>query len=292
MSLPMVYGDDPTAAREYTLEHYWDAFFNEGGTTGPGSILGVADGEVEQALANYIGILSAVKDLSTPDDRAPLGQAGRSVAHLFSLLENHQKADTSSLAYLRFTEMVSKYLYDPNSPLRDEDLYLPFAEGMERSAFTPEDMRAAYAYEARVCRTNRYGTAVPDFRFSTADGSKGSLYGVRAEYTVLFFSNPGCTACKDIINEIRTRSYIDSYIATGRLAIVNIYIDEEVSKWRDYLPNYPAGWINGYDYTFKLRDSGKYGIRAIPSLYLLDSSKRVLLKDAPTEKVLSYLDRI
>ena len=58
------------------------------------------------------------------------------------------------------------------------------------------------------------------------------------------------------------------------------------------MPNYPSSWINGYDYTFKLRSSGTYDIRAIPSLYLLDSRKRVLMKDAPTETVLSYLDKI
>ena len=31
-------------------------------------------------------------------------------------------------------------------------------------------------------------------------------------------------------------------------------------------------------------------MRAIPSLYLLDAEKRVLMKDAPVEKVLQYLD--
>ena len=65
-----------------------------------------------------------------------------------------------------------------------------------------------------------------------------------------------------------------------------------MSKWRDYSHNYPSCWINGYDYTFSLRESGAYDIRAIPSLYLLDSDKRVLMKDAPTPKVLSFLDKI
>ena len=65
-----------------------------------------------------------------------------------------------------------------------------------------------------------------------------------------------------------------------------------MQKWREYLPNYPKDWINGYDYTFSLRDSRKYDIRAIPSLYLLDAGKRVIMKDAPTSDVLSYLETI
>ena len=67
---------------------------------------------------------------------------------------------------------------------------------------------------------------------------------------------------------------------------------DEVQKWREYLHNYPPEWINGYDYTFSLRDSGSYDIRAIPSLYLLDAGKRVIMKDAPTGRVLDYLETI
>lgn len=292
MSLPLVYGDDPAAAREYTLEHFWDAFFSQGGPTTDKTILGVADGEVEQALANYIAVLNISKELATPENTAPLKQAQKSVGTLFSKIERTQKADTSSHVFARMTELVSKYLYDPNSPMRDEDLYLPFAEAARTSPCTPDDMRAAYNYEAKQCRTNTFGSVAPDFKYSDAGGRKGSLHGVSADYTMLFFSNPGCNSCKEIINEVLSRDYVSRYIADGKLAIVNIYIDEEISKWRDYLPNYPKDWINGYDYTFQLRDSGKYDIRAIPSLYLLDSSKRVLMKDAPTERVLSFLDTI
>ena len=35
-----------------------------------------------------------------------------------------------------------------------------------------------------------------------------------------------------------------------------------------------------------------YGLRAIPSLYLLDKEKRVILKDAPVEIVIEYLNTI
>ena len=291
-AVPMMLSTDSEETTSYIIDHYWDDFFAGDGTTDNQSILGVQDGDVEQALANYLAILQMRKDLATPDNLQPLRQAQRGVGSLFSKIERKQKEEPSSHVYQRMTEMVSRYLYDPNSPLRDEDLYLPFAESAEKSPCTSDDMRPAYRFEAGACRTNSFGTQVPDIRYCDIKGHKGNLYSVKADYTMLFFSNPGCTACKEIVNEIIARGYTDRYISTGRLAIVNIYIDEEVSKWRDYVPNYPTSWINGYDYTFKLRTSGTYDIRAIPSLYLLDSSKRVLMKDAPTEKVLSYLDKI
>ena len=292
VSVPLVYDGDAEAETGYVLEHYWDSFFAADGSTTPVSILGVRDAEFEQALANYIGILQSQKMQATPDNQVPLERARKSVRTMFDKLERKAKSEPDSHSYLRITEIVSKYLYDPNSPMRDEDIYLPFAEAAAKSPCTREDMRQAYQYEAGQCRINGYGQKVPDIKYCDPKGHKGSLYGVNADYTMLFFSNPGCNACKEIVNEVLSRGYTDRLINQGKLAIVNIYIDEEVSKWRDYVGNYPSSWINGYDYTFKLRDSGAFDIRAIPSLYLLDSQKRVLMKDAITENVLSYLDRI
>ena len=292
VTVPSVYEEGTTEAKEYVVQHYWDGFFNGEGATTPEAVLGVPDGDVEQALANYIQILKTLKLQSTPDEPAQFKMACDGVRHMFSQLEKRQLADTSAKTYIRFTETVSKYLYDPNSPLRDEDFYLPFVEAMAVSPCTRDNMRNAYRFEASQCRKNGYGQTAPNFSYKDARGNKGSLYAIGAEYVMLFFSNPGCTSCKEIINDIGASGCIHPMIADHRLAIVNIYIDEEVQKWREYLPNYPKDWINGYDYTFSLRTSGVYDIRAIPSLYLLDAKKRVLMKDAPTAAVLSYLETI
>ena len=292
MTVPSVYGDNTEEAREYVLDHYWDAFLNGEGRTDSGAILGVADAEVEQALANYIQILSTLKLESTPDDMTSLKQAQGSVKKFFKKLESRQLADTSSRAYMRITELVAKYLYDPNSPMRDEDFYLPFVESMAVSPCTRENMRNAFRFEASQCRKNGFGQTVPNFNFKDKNGNRGSLHAINADYTMLFFSNPGCTSCKEIIDDINACSCIRPMISDHRLAIVNIYIDEEVQKWREYLPNYPKEWINGYDYTFSLRENGGYDIRAIPSLYLLDARKRVIMKDAPTGNVLTYLENL
>ena len=292
VAIPSVYAGNTEDRTDFVLEHYWDSFLAGKGETTPVSILGIYDEDVEQALANYIQVLYNVKASATPDNMAPLNRARMSIGGFFRKIEARQQRDTSSNTYLRLTEMVSHYLYDPNSPLRDEDLYLPFVEAMEASPCTRSDMRNAYRHELQMCRTNPFGSKVPDIRFKDVRGHKGSLYSVSADYTMLFFSNPGCESCKGIIRDVMSRGYIESKISTGRLAIVNVYIDEEVDKWRDYSHNYPSCWVNGYDYTFSLRDSGKYDIRAIPSLYLLDSKKRVIMKDAPTERVLAFLDTI
>ncbi len=272
--IPAAY-TDPDERISYAIEHYWDGFFGGDGRTDSARVLGVPKGEVEQALANYIGVLG----------RAPLPQAGKAVSGLFDALAAKQAADTSNRVYLAMTEMVARYLYDPNSPLRDEDLYLPFVQKMAASPLTKEDMRTAYRYEAQMCALNPRGSVAPDFVMTLRGGTQVRMHSVRAERTLLFFSNPGCHNCKEIIDALQADGNVLNLIREGRLAVLNIYIDEDLAAWRSYMPIYPKEWLNGYDAAHILRQDVLYNIRAIPSLYLLDAEKRILLKDAPLERV-------
>ena len=203
VAVPTVYEGDSDAVVDYVLDHYWDAFLAGKGATTPESILGIYDVDVEQALADYIQLLSNVKAAATPDSLAPLNRARKSVGRFFSNIEALQQKDTSSNTYLRLTEMVSHYLYDPNSPLRDEDLYLPFVQKMAASPLTKEDMRTAYRYEAQMCALNPRGSVAPDFVMTLRGGTQVRMHSVRAERTLLFFSNPGCHNCKEIIDALQ-----------------------------------------------------------------------------------------
>ena len=55
------------------------------------------------------------------------------------------------------------------------------------------------------------------------------------------------------------------------------------------MPIYPEEWYNGFDPDLAIRTEDLYNVRAIPSLYLLDADKRVILKDAPEDKVFSVI---
>ncbi len=81
-------------------------------------------------------------------------------------------------------------------------------------------------------------------------------------------------------------------VASGRLAVVNVYIDEDIEAWKGYQDYYPDEWFNGYDPSFSIRQDIKYNVRAIPSLYLLDADKTVLMKDAPENRIFTALSSI
>jgi hypothetical protein len=55
------------------------------------------------------------------------------------------------------------------------------------------------------------------------------------------------------------------------------------------MPIYPDEWYNGFDPDLAIRTDNLYSVRAIPSLYLLDQDKRVIMKDAPENRILNAL---
>ena len=54
---------------------------------------------------------------------------------------------------------------------------------------------------------------------------------------------------------------------------------------------YPEKWYNGFDPDLVIRGETLYNVRAIPSLYLLDREKKVLMKDVPEARLFEWLSR-
>lgn len=276
--------ETPQDRAEYMAEHWWDKFADDSRAYPCDSTLvsGVSRDVVEQKFANWVNVLSMVD----------YPHAAKSVRRLYDKALKCERKDTASNVFDTFRSLVEKYLYDPNSPMRNEDLYGPYADCLSRCEFIDEGNRKAYAYDAGMCALNRVGTKAADFRFEDKNGKVRRLYDIKADFTVLFFSNPGCVACKEIINALKGTPQIDSMISAGRIAVLNIYIDEDLEAWRSYMPIYPETWYNGFDPDFVIRGDVLYNVRAIPSLYLLDKDKNVMMKDAVTERVIDFLNRV
>ena len=97
---------------------------------------------------------------------------------------------------------------------------------------------------------------------------------------------------QEIIDGLDSSPHVAQMLSDGSLAVLNIYIDSDLAEWRKYMPIYPDSWYNGYDPDFVIRTVVLYNVRAIPSLYLLDRDKTVLMKDVPQEKLFYWLQNI
>lgn len=248
----------PEERVEWLRWHYWDNF-----DFADTAFLARADTlQLFEAYARYVQLL-----FSTPTDGAPMDSLMRRAAVSRPMLDY-------------FAMLADRVLGDPNSPLRNDEFYIPVLRAQLSSPWYDEYERLAPEYRLSLASQNRIGEPANDFRYTLASGATGTLYGLRAEYVLLFINNPGCPMCREIREAISASPMLTELIEHGRLRVLALYPDENLDEWRAYREQIPASWINAYDDGCVLREKGLYDLSAIPSLYLLDAQKRVLVKDA------------
>lgn len=248
----------PEERVEWLRWHYWDNF-----DFADTAFLARADTlQLFEAYARYVQLL-----FSAPTDGAPMDSLMRRAAVSRPMLDY-------------FAMLADRVLGDPNSPLRNDEFYIPVLRAQLSSPWYDEYERLAPEYRLSLASQNRIGQPANDFRYTLASGATGTLYGLRAEYMLLFINNPGCPMCREIREAISASPMLTELIEHGRLRVLALYPDENLDEWRAYREQIPASWINAYDDGCVLREKGLYDLSAIPSLYLLDAQKRVLVKDA------------
>lgn len=247
----------PEERTAYLRDHYWDNFdFRD--TT----LLAEVD-----TLTMVRAFFTYVTNFVAADDRVPI-----------DTLMHRASASKSMTAY--FAMLAERVLYDPNSPARNDELYIPVLEALVSSPWFNKWERIAPEHDLRMARQNRIGQPANDFRYTTADGSTRRMYDLRSEYLLLFINNPGCTMCKHVREAISASPMLNELIERGKLKVLALFPDEDLTEWQEYRPQIPTCWINAYDRGCVIRDRELYDLKAIPALYLLDRDKRVMVKDA------------
>lgn len=197
------------------------------------------------------------------------------------------KAQAQPQMLLRLASVAEYHFGHPNSPFRNEELYIPVL----KAVIAAPDLDMAYKLspqaKLKTAMKNRPGTVAANFAYTTADGKTHRLHQAASSsaYTLLYFYDPDCEECRHTTQQIGT----SEVIASRRLQVVAIYADEEVGLWRAHLPKMPTRWTVGYNPTQTINRHNLYDLRAIPCLYLLDKQKRVVLKDARINEVEHFM---
>lgn len=234
----------------------------------------------EQAFVDYINLL---------------GYVSKDVADA-SLRKTIKKAHVDVMMYSHFGNLFEKYFYDPNSPFRNEEYYIPVLEEITVSDVLSEAEKSVYKFHYEMVMKNRVGEKGNNFNYTLASGKTHSLYNLKSEYTLLMFSNPGCSTCAAVTNQILNSNEITNAIALNSstrsmLTILTLYIDEDIDMWLANLPNMPTKWIHSYDKDMEITHKKLYDVKAIPTLYLFDKEKNVILKDTSIEAIEMFFAR-
>lgn len=256
----------PTDRADYVAARFWMALdFND-------TSLSLDTAFMEQNFANFTTVLPVASE------------RGRRTA--MDSLVARATVNADALAYL--AEVAEKYLYDPNSPLRDDDSYIAFAEALGAPASVGEWVKARPALLASRLRKNRPGSRAADFAFTTPDGRRMRLttFADRADKSdkaaiMIVFFDPECPTCNETLHRLAGSERVAEAIAAGALRVLAVYPPEEDNlseDWTDYAATLPATWTTGI-ITDRDAFGERYALPALPSIYLLDGALTVMARD-------------
>lgn len=254
----------PEARLSYLLHHFWDNYqFND--TTQVNQDLG------EQGFADFLNLLGYGDD----------DLVDEAVKVFFD------QAFSNRWGKAHYTQMISHYLDNPNSPLRNDAVYVHFLQHIRPYYANDAADRERYAFKLAQAKKNLPGHPATDFNYTERSGKQGKLSTIQAKFTLLFFHDPDCENCKRIM----PIAVQERLLQRQDLAVLAIYADKDFEAWRKEVRTYPANWIDAYSPNGEILQKLLYYVPATPSFYLLDASKRVILKDAPLETVLAFLEQ-
>lgn len=259
------YKQTPTAASQRTAHaarHFWDSVdFSDRSLMADTAFM-------EQNFANYIAMLSALP-----------GDSLRPVLTRFV-----EQASVDTRATDMIAGMAAKYLYDYNSPLHDEDLFIAFAEAFVASPAIPDIAKTRTGYLLDLSLMNRPGAKANDFEYILTDGTRHHLSEPSGCETLLMFFDIDCEVCAGVLDDMKASADLKAGIDSGRLRVLAIYVSpldndngSDSGRWRNYAAgNIPRNWDAGRP-VGDIHDI--YDLRVLPVSYLLSPTATVLQKD-------------
>ena len=259
----------PEARAAFVCEHYWDHF-----DFADTAYIHLPD-ITEQAIVNFMDLMP----------RVPQELADKAMRILY------EKAAPHSPMLWHFWETMSRYWQNANSPIRNEEMFIRLCRSVEEVPRVEEVLKQRASFARRMAEKNRPGMKAADFVYTLASGKQARMYGLKAEYTLLFFYNPDCHTCADVKQAMQRSLLLKDMVSGGRMKVLTVYPDEDVALWRNRLGEMSEEWINGYDKGQILTHETLYDLSSIPSFYLLDKDKKVLLKDADWRQVMQFFEK-
>ena len=182
-----------------------------------------------------------------------------------------------------FIGLSDKYLYEPNSPMHDEELHILVLRALLDNPCLSDTDKIRPRYLLEIAMKNRPGDVAADFTVTCRDGRRRQLSGIKADYVLVYFNDPDCEDCRRVKELLSLSPVVNGLLESGRLKLLSVCVEGKTPAWEkaDFLKS----WIDGYDEGQRLTREQVYDLKAIPALYLLEAEKRVILKDASFEQV-------
>lgn len=219
----------------YLSEHYWDNY-NFADT-----LMLESEEVTEQGFVNFIDILGRFSPAI-----AQKGIAGFT-----------QRAFKNTAAKERFESLIEHYFENPQSPLRNDRVYLLFLEEMKNSPCFDEAEKERLAFKIKTTNKNLPGDIAINFNFKDENGKSHQLSDYRDQKVILYFYDPDCENCHKV------SVWLKQQTIPADIKVLKIIADNPISHI--------------------------YSLRAMPTIFLLDKGNLVVLKDCTAQELIAYV---
>ena len=240
---------EPEERAAYAVRHFWDSLNPSDHTQSLDTAL------MEQTFANFISLLP----YATEDARNEAVTA-------FT-----DRCSTDSDVYDLAAYISHHYLDDPNSPMRNEELYILFLRRFASDPKLTEAKRERAAYRLEQAMKNRPGTKTADFRLLTREGKASTLLRELKDTTLVIFYDYDCEHCKETV------ARLEDPAAGVKYPVVAVEATEDKDGWDATKAGMPKEWT--ICFATDPLDGESYYFPALPSLYLLAGDGTVIVKD-------------
>lgn len=247
---------------DHAALHYWDD------TDWRDTLRMHSPDSVSPKVIGYVAVLATASD--TDRERG------------LAALLNAAARDTLTLAIV--TAQLEYCLGDPNSPIRNEKVYVDYLQQLLRLKTLPEADRSRAEYNLKMAKKNRTGTVATDFTFTSREGRRMKLSEFEAKRLVLVFYDPECPHCDETLELLYQNPRLQQAVSQGAAKVLAVYTEGNRRLWEKKKYAMPMEWAVAIDES-GIVDNKLYDVAAMPMIYILDKDKKVLVKDATVNEI-------
>lgn len=160
-----------------------------------------------------------------------------------------------------------------------------FATG-EMNFWANDKMKNNFKEHADRLRKSLVGKTAPNLIMQDSNFKPRSMYDIKNKYTILFIFDPDCGHCKT-----ETPKLVSLYKKKKfDLEVYAVSADTSMQKMKNYIKEMNMPWItvNG-PRTYVGPYQNLYDAQTTPSLYVLDTKKKIIGKKIPADKLEEFL---
>ena len=192
-------------------------------------------------------------------------------------------------AYKKLLASLEEMLSEPTWDYHNEQLFSLVMEHAATTSCLSDNERLRPQLLLDVTRKNAPGNVACDIEYETLDGTRGKVSDISSPYTLIYFNDPECLSCAKVKERLDTTMTLKNLVTDSILTVIGIYPYDNVEEWK--LEPFPNYIINGIDINHEVDGQQTYDLMTMPMFYLLDSDKRVILKnEASLNRVIKALN--